>query len=136
MMIVKGDIPSSVVYEDDEFLCFMDINPVSAGHCLVIPKAHSSDFGKMSPLDASMLMSLVHKIAPAIAAGVGTSSYNIISNIGAESGQEVFHTHFHITPRKEKTKTPWKQVPYINKEEQQKVLEAIKMSISRSFSCL
>ena len=67
--IVKGEIPASIVYQDDEFLCFMDIGPVSRGHCLVIPKAHSTDLRQLSSAEVGRFMATVHKLAPAICKG-------------------------------------------------------------------
>jgi len=129
--IVANQIPSRIVFENDEFLCFMDINPVSDGHCLLIPKTHSASISEMTNSDAVKLMQLMHRLAPVISKSVGASSFNLITNSGVESGQEVFHTHFHITPRKEKTKTPWKQ-SQPSKEHLDSIFEAIKVGVTKA----
>lgn len=97
--IVSGEIPSHKVYEDDDVLAFLDINPVNPGHTLVIPKEHHNDVLDM-PLElGSKLMNVIQKIAPAVIKGVGADSFNLGVNNGSGAGQIVFHTHFHIMPR-------------------------------------
>lgn len=92
--IVSGEIPSSKVFEDPHVLAFRDINPVAPIHILVIPKQHVAsvvDPGA-SPTMFSHLMSAVQTIARQ----ESIDSFRLISNTGAESGQAVFHLHFHI----------------------------------------
>jgi len=97
--IVAGEIPSSKVYEDDEFLAFLDIKPVNPGHVLVIPKQHYNDFVSMPAEQAVKLYAVVHKISSAIISAVGAKAFNLGLNNGAEAGQIIFHTHVHIMPR-------------------------------------
>ncbi|MDP3995219.1 MAG: HIT family protein [bacterium] len=97
--IVAGEIPSHKVYEDDEVLAFLDINPVNPGHTLVIPKEHYKDLLDTPPELASKLIQAVRDIAPAILKAVGADSFNLGLNNGATAGQVVFHTHLHIMPR-------------------------------------
>jgi len=97
--IVSGELQAAKVYEDADYLAFLDIRPVSPGHTLVIPKQHSDRFEAMPPEEAGKLFALVRKLTPGIIAGVGTNSYNIGVNSGPVAGQVVFHVHVHVMPR-------------------------------------
>lgn len=96
--LVAGEIPSARVYEDDAAIAFLDVEPFKKGHTLVVPRTHVSD----ALADADVLAS----IAPAVAATgrllldrLGASALNILSNVGEDSGQSVFHLHVHLVPR-------------------------------------
>ncbi|NQV89555.1 MAG: HIT family protein [Parcubacteria group bacterium] len=97
--IIAGEIPSVNVYEDEYVLAFLDINPVKAGHTLVVPKNHADDVSQSSNEDLAQVMGVVLKIAPKIQETVGGDGFNLMSNVGEAAGQSVFHTHFHIIPR-------------------------------------
>ena len=96
--IVAGTIPSSKIYEDDELLAFLDINPINPGHTLVIPKKHYVDFLDMPESLTGTLFSRSQKIAKAVIAGVGAEGFNIGMNNRKVGGQVVFHAHVHIMP--------------------------------------
>lgn len=98
--IVAGEIPSSKVYEDERILSFMDINPVTPGHTLVIPKAHANEVACLSAEDLAAIGRALGRIAPAVMKAVGAEGYNILNNRGAVAGQAVEHVHFHVIPRK------------------------------------
>ncbi len=97
--IVAGELPSSKVYEDDEFLAFLNIKPVNPGHVLVIPKKHYTDLIAMSEDEVGKLFSVVHKISPFVIQAVSVEGFNIGVNCGVVAGQTVFHAHVHIMPR-------------------------------------
>lgn len=97
--IVKGEIPSVKVYEDEEFLAFLDIAPVNKGHTLVIPKRHAETFLDLTPEEAGKLYKVVNKVAKAVKEALNADGLNILVNSGEASGQEVFHVHVHIIPR-------------------------------------
>ena len=97
--IIKGDIPSAKVYEDDNVLAFLDISQVTKGHTLVIPKVHQQDIFELTPDVASSLFSAVPKIATAIKKQFNPLGLNIINNNGSAAGQTVFHYHLHLIPR-------------------------------------
>ncbi|MEK7496368.1 MAG: HIT family protein [Patescibacteria group bacterium] len=97
--IVAGELPSFKVYEDDEFLAFLNIKPVNPGHVLVIPKKHSLDLLDMSEAEVSKFFSLVRKISPFVIQAVSAEGFNIGVNCGVTAGQTVFHAHVHIMPR-------------------------------------
>lgn len=97
--IIKGEIPSYKVYEDDEVLAFLDINPVNPGHTLVIPKSHYATLIDL-PLDlAQKVIAATKQIIPAVLAGVGANDFNLGVNQGKLAGQVVDHFHLHIMPR-------------------------------------
>ena len=97
--IIKGEIPAHKIYEDGGILAFLDINPINPGHTLVIPKTHSENLLEAPDRDLVELIKVVKKIALAVIKGVGADSFNLGLNNGKESGQIIFHTHFHIIPR-------------------------------------
>ncbi|WP_423792592.1 HIT family protein [Methanocaldococcus indicus] len=96
--IVNGEIPAKVVYEDDYVLAFLDINPRSKGHTLVIPKKHYEKFEDIPDEELQKLILGVKKTLN-ILKKLGFSDYNIVNNNGKLAGQEVNHVHFHIIPR-------------------------------------
>jgi len=97
--IIRGEIPSHQVYEDDKVLAFLDITPVNPGHTLVIPKAHYENLLDLPEEGAKNLIVAVKKIAGAVVAATGAEGFNLGLNNGAVAGQMVGHVHFHIMPR-------------------------------------
>ena len=94
--IIKGEIPSNKVYEDDEILAFKDINPVAPVHILVIPKKHISCAKDIKEDDEALIgkmFTVINKIADELKLDNG---YRIINNCGEDGGQEVMHLHFHL----------------------------------------
>ena len=95
--IIKGEIPSSKVYEDDEILAFNDINPAAKIHILVIPKKHIISLAHMEKEDeviVAKIYGVINKIAEE--KGFKDDGYRVIVNCGKNAGQEVMHLHFHI----------------------------------------
>ncbi|MEK7203447.1 MAG: HIT family protein [Patescibacteria group bacterium] len=97
--IISGNIPSYKVYEDENVLAFLDINPVNAGHTLVIPKKHFASIENISQEDLSEVIKIVKKIGKAIKRGLKVQGYNVMMNNGFVAGQIVPHIHFHLVPR-------------------------------------
>jgi histidine triad (HIT) family protein len=97
--IAKKEIPAKVVYEDEDVLAFLDIKPVHPGHVLVIPKRHSDDMTEMDPVDLQSCTSVAQRIARVLLAA-GYDGANVTTNIKPAGHQVVFHTHFHVIPRK------------------------------------
>lgn len=97
--IIKGEIPSCTLYEDETVLAFLDIGPVNPGHTLVIPKTHSRNAMHMSASDFSTFAEALPAIAQAVQKGTNADGINIIFNNESAAGQIVFHTHAHILPR-------------------------------------
>lgn len=99
--IVAGEIPSYKVYEDEKVIAFLDINPVSRGHTLVLPKKHFENLENISEDELCKVIKAVKKIGQAIKDGLGVKGYNVTLNNGSVAGQIIEHIHFHIIPRQE-----------------------------------
>ena len=97
--IARKDIPADVVYEADDVIAFLDIRPTTLGHTLVVPKAHSANATEVAPEHVQALHAAVQKVAKGVMKGMGVGGVNIATNVGAVSGQVVFHTHVHVIPR-------------------------------------
>jgi histidine triad (HIT) family protein len=93
--IVKGEIPSQKVYEDENVFAFDDINPVSPKHVLVIPKKHVASLAESCDGHRDLLGDLLCR-ARAIAYELGLKDYRLVINNGREVGQTVFHLHVHL----------------------------------------
>lgn len=97
--IVKGNIPSSKVYEDDNYLAILDLSQTTLGHTLVMPKKHYDNFLQMDSKEAGELMAVVNIVANKVVKNLGASGCNILNNTNEVAGQTVMHTHVHIIPR-------------------------------------
>ena len=93
-LIVEGKIPCNKVLEDNDFLAFHDINPKAPIHILVIPKKQFRDFQEFEPELMAKMTRFIQELATLL--GLDKSGYRLVSNCGENSGQEVFHLHFHI----------------------------------------
>ncbi len=94
--IINNEIPSKKVYEDESVIAILDINPVSDGHVLVIPKNHSKDLEDINSKDLQQINSVIKKLVKTIKSRLNCSGIHVITNIG--STQEIPHTHYHIIP--------------------------------------
>ncbi len=95
--IIKGEIPSTKVYEDEDILAFNDINPAAPIHILVIPKKHIESLANMQKEDEAVvgkIYGVINKIAEE--KGFKDNGYRVIVNCGKDAGQEVMHLHFHV----------------------------------------
>lgn len=97
--ILRGEIPSAKVYEDDAVLAFMDVMPQGKGHTLVVPKAPSRNLLDADPATLGPLMTVVQKVANAAKEAFGADGISIMQFNEAPAGQSVFHLHFHVIPR-------------------------------------
>ncbi len=98
--IGAGEIPSFKVYEDELVLAYLDINPFSEGHTLVIPKEHSTGLLDTDDATLAAIVSRVKKVAAHIKDALPCDGFNILQNNGEAAGQTVHHIHFHIIPRR------------------------------------
>ena len=112
--IVAGEIPSERVYEDEQVIAFLDINPIAPGHTLLIPRAHFVDLLATPQEQLAALMTAAPKVAQAAMAATGGEGFNFFQFNGPCSGQEVMHIHFHIIPRRpgDGVGYQWKQGKY------------------------
>ena len=97
--ILRGEIPCHRIYEDAAVLAFLDVNPLSRGHTLVIPKEPAETIDQLSDDAAAALGRVLPRIARAVLAATGARAFNILQNNGADAHQAVFHVHFHIIPK-------------------------------------
>lgn len=98
--IIKGEIPSFTVYEDETFKVILDRFPAAPGHVLIIPKAHYSDIFELPEEVAMKLYPLAQRIATRVKEVTRAEGINIVQNNGVVAGQSVYHFHLHIIPRK------------------------------------
>ena len=99
--IISADIPCFKLYEDDDTLAFMDINPASEGHALVIPKEHAANVHEVSPSAISATVVTAQKIAAAVNRALTPQGLNLLQCNGSAAAQSVLHFHMHILPRTE-----------------------------------
>ena len=99
--IVEDSLPSFKVYEDEKTLAFLDINPVSDGHVLLIPKYHEQFMEKLQKEDYIAVFSSLRKLVKPIQDAFEAAASNIVINNGPNAGQVVDHVHIHIIPRSE-----------------------------------
>ncbi len=97
--ILRGEIPCHKVYEDEHVLAFLDVNPLSRGHTLVIPKQEVATLDALSDTAAAAIGRVLPRIARAVLAATGARDYNVLQNNGAAAHQAVFHVHFHVIPK-------------------------------------
>lgn len=97
--IVRGEAPANVVYEDEKALAFMDINPATPGHTLLIPKQHFRNVFDLDEEVAAHLMKVAVRLAPVIKEAMGADGLNILNANERAAFQSVFHFHLHLIPR-------------------------------------
>ena len=103
--IIEGSIPSKKAYEDDKIFAFYDIAPQAPVHILVIPKAHIASVSEVSA-DNSAVVGHIFEVISKLARELGLDSYRVVSNIGEQAGQSVFHLHFHVLSGRDMTWPP------------------------------
>src|SRR6476620_4371310 len=99
--VLRGELPSHKIYEDQNTLAFLDIMPRTEGHALVVTKEKARDLFDVSPQALAKLMAVVQKLAPKIQDVIGADGMLVQQFNGTAAGQTVFHLHVHIIPRKE-----------------------------------
>jgi histidine triad (HIT) family protein len=97
--IVSGELPATVVHEDDKTVAFMDINPGTRGHLLVIPRAHAADLHEIGDEDLAAVARTARELADRARDRLGAEGVNVIQNNGSAAWQTVFHYHVHVVPR-------------------------------------
>ena len=97
--IANGEIPSTTLYEDEDFRVILDLGPATRGHALLLPKEHYADLYELDDEIASKAMVLAKKMITKLTPILGCDGYNIVQNNGEAAGQTVFHFHIHLIPR-------------------------------------
>jgi len=107
--IVAGDVPAQVVDSDDHTVAFMDINPATPGHALVVPRAHSADLIEVSDEDLERTTVAARRLAKRMRAALEPAGFNILNSCGSAAWQTIYHFHLHVIPRYEDDplKLPW-----------------------------
>jgi len=98
-MILAGKIPAAKVYDDERTLAFMDINPLSRGHCLVVTKAHAATLYDAEVEDLKAAIATAKKVAGALRKALSPDGLNVLQANGAAAFQSVPHFHLHLIPR-------------------------------------
>lgn len=112
--IVAGALPSEQIAETDRALAFMDINPATRGHALVIPKQHATDLMEITPDELSHCTALAQEVARRALDQLGADGVNLVNACGAAAWQTVFHFHIHVVPRyagRDGLQLPWIPTP-------------------------
>jgi len=97
--IIKGNAEAEIIFEDDNIVAFLDIQPINYGHTLIVPKIHYDNFLTVPSDELSKLTIATQFIAGVVKRSVNADGFNVITNNGNSAGQTVFHFHFHIIPR-------------------------------------
>ena len=97
--IIAGEIPCHRVYEDEHALAFLDVNPLSVGHTLVIPKEPAETLDALSAESAAAIGRVLPRLCRAVIQATGATAYNVLQNNGSAAHQVVLHVHFHIIPK-------------------------------------
>jgi len=111
--IVSGEIPATRVVEDDRTVTFMDINPATRGHVLVVPREHSQDLLAIDPEDLAAVARAGQRIAAVMPERLGADGVNLLNSCGRAAWQTVFHFHLHVIPRygADPLRLPWTPEP-------------------------
>ena len=99
--IAAGEIPSTTLYEDQDFRVILDLGPASKGHALILPKEHYANIYEIPDELASKAIILAKKMAGIMTRALNCDGFNIVQNNGEPAGQTVFHFHVHLIPRYE-----------------------------------
>ena len=97
--IISGELPAYIIHQDEWTLSFLDINPFTWGHALVLPKDHFASLKELPDGMVSPLMKNISLVAKAVIRAAGVDSFNVLLNDGGVAGQIVPHIHFHVVPR-------------------------------------
>jgi histidine triad (HIT) family protein len=111
--IVAGEVPATRVHEDERTIAFMDINPATRGHVLVVPRAHARDLLVIDPEDLAACAHAAQLIARRQQERLGADGVNLLNSCGAQAWQTVFHFHVHVIPRYagDPLRLPWTPEP-------------------------
>ncbi|MGH2923874.1 MAG: HIT family protein [Solirubrobacterales bacterium] len=111
--IVAGSVPSETIDSDERTVAFMDINPATPGHALVVPRAHSKDLMEIEAADLAATAVAAQRLARRMTDALGADGINVINACGPVAWQTVFHFHLHVVPRYEDDplKLPWVPEP-------------------------
>jgi len=128
--IVANEIPAIKVYEDDEFIAFLDAFPFNEGHTLIIPKTHYDKLSETPDNIAAGMMRLVPQLSKAIMKAVGAKGFNVGVNNGKVASQSIDHTHLHIIPRFENDgHEPWHGKDKLDQDKAKPLADTIRVNL-------
>lgn len=125
--IINGEIPSHVLYEDEQFKVILDVNPATKGHALILPKEHYANLYELPEETAADAMKLAQRMMREMTEKLDCDGFNIVQNNGEAAGQTVFHFHMHLIPR---YKNDGEILKYIAGDPGQEELERIKKTLT------
>jgi histidine triad (HIT) family protein len=111
--IVAGELPATIVAEDERTIAFMDINPATRGHALVVPRRHSADLLEIGEDDLGACAAAAKRLTARAKEALGADGVNVLNSCGAAAWQTVFHFHLHVIPRyaDDPLRLPWTPGP-------------------------
>jgi histidine triad (HIT) family protein len=111
--IVAGEVPSTRVHEDERTIAFMDINPATRGHLLVVPREHSTDLLEIADQDLEAVVRAGRMLARRLSDRLDADGVNLLNSCGSVAWQTVFHFHLHVIPRYggDPLQLPWHPAP-------------------------
>lgn len=112
--IINREIPANIIYEDSDVVAFLDADPATPGHTLVVPKQEFKDIFEVTPEVLNKVMAVVQKIAHAMKDTLGVTGVNIVNNSGEVALQTVFHLHIHVIPRYDRNEYGYKRPPKLD----------------------
>ena len=99
--IANGEIPSTTLYEDEDFRVILDLGPATRGHALLLPKEHYKNLFELDDETASKVLGIAKKVGAKMVKALHADGFNLVQNNGEPAGQTVFHFHMHLIPRYE-----------------------------------
>jgi histidine triad (HIT) family protein len=108
--IIAGDLPAQIVFEDERTVAFMDINPATRGHLLVVPREHARDVLEIGTDDLAAVLATGQQLAGLLMERLGADGVNLLNACGSAAWQTVFHFHLHVIPRyiDDPLRLPWR----------------------------
>ena len=111
--IVAGEIPATIIAESERAIAFMDINPATRGHALVVPRDHARDIHEIGGEDLAAVATMAQEIGGRLVRRLGADGVNLLNSNGPAAWQTVFHFHMHVIPRYvgDPLRLPWAPSP-------------------------
>ena len=111
--IVAGELPATIVDQDEHTIAFMDVNPATRGHALVVPRRHAPDLLSIEPRDLAAVSAAAQRLAVRAKESLKADGINVINSCGSAAWQTVFHFHLHVIPRYQgdPMRLPWLPTP-------------------------
>ena len=127
--IVSGKAPSRKVYEDADYVAFLDIQPFSRGHTLVCPKKHGETIWDMDEMEIAGLFRVAFRVSKAVVAAVGADGFRFVQNNGEAANQVVAHVHVHVIPVRMEDKGRFSDRKRFSSEEMEETARAIRVEM-------